>query len=272
MRRAWVVAAAAGLIVLLVTPAHAGGGAALILDEQVERNEVLSADEVLYAKSKALARGYLDGGPFYAYLSPHVPGRNLRQVPPLHAGARRLGPIEARGYSKVGVGKWWSVRIGIDFTMPDVPQGDYRIDVCSDPCRRTIEELQPTITRVVSGPLEERLHERINNLEIDLFNAMHSQDGRLERRARKDLNGLREYTRERLDDQNTRVGELEAALEKVGRAAAEPFPADVAGLAFAIGALLAGAGWFFGSRVALRATSGEKKGSALGVGSEKDAA
>ena len=210
----------------------------------------------------------MDGGPFYAYLSPHVPGRNLRQAPPLPTGARKLGQIELRGYSKMGGSKWWGARIGLDFTVPRVTPGSYRIDVCTDPCRRTIRDLYPSVTRVVSGPVEERLEERITNLELDLGNALHVGDGRLERRTTKDVNGLRDYTRERFGEQNTRVGEIEAALANVRRAAADkPFPLGAAAVAFAIGALLASAGWFFAPKLAHRASPGEKKVTAL-----KDAA
>ena len=258
MRRTWLVAPAVGLI-LLLAPRALAKGAGLELDEQVERNEVLSADAVLYARGKSMAKDYVSGGPFYAYLSPFIPGGELQPAPPLHNGAKRLGPIEVRGYQKVG--KAWTVRVGVDFTMPNVSPGSYRIDVCTDPCARTIEALQPTVTRVVAGPLEERLHERINNLEIDLYNAMHAEDGRLERRAKKALDGPRDYTRERFDEQNTRIGELEAAIHKVRGAADKPFPAGVAGIAFAIGALLASAGWFFAPKLAHRARSGEKKAS-----------
>ena len=216
MRRVWVVAAAAGLILFLASPVQAKGGG-LELDEQVQRNEVLSADEVFFDRDKSMAKEYLAGGPFYAYLSPYVPGRALRQAPPLPKGATLLGPIEIRGYEKVG--RWWSVRFGVDFTIPDVPLGSYRIDVCTAPCTRTIEELYPTVTRVVSGPLEERLEERINDFQLDIYKAMHAADNRLERhlerRAQKDLNGLREYTRVRLDRQGERIDELTTTLQGV---------------------------------------------------------
>ena len=265
MRRAWVMAAAAGLVLLLGAPAHAGGIAYLQLDEQVERNERLSADEVLYVKSKRALKERLNEGPFYAYLSPHVPGRNLRQAPPLPTGATKLGLVEVRDFSKIEGTKQWAARIGVDFTVPAVTPGSYRIDVCTDPCRRTIKDLYPSVTRVVSGTLEERLEERLTNMELDLGNAMHAGDGRIERRAKKALNGFREYTRELFDEQNTRVGQIEAALDKVRSAAGDkPFPTAVTAFAFAIGALLASAGWFFGSKLAHRASPGEKKVSALG--------
>jgi hypothetical protein len=265
MRRLWVVAAVAGLVVLLPSPAHAKG-AGLELDEQIQGNEAQSADEVLYARNKAAAKEYVAGGPYLVYLSPYIPDRDLRQAPPLPTAARRLGKLEVRGLSKIAGTKRWSIRVGVDFKVPPVIPGTYRIDVCNDPCTKTIEELYPTVTRVVSGPLEERVEERINNVQHDLVNAMYSADRRVKRRARKDLNNLRDYARVRLDRQGERIDELTTALQSVRRAAADkPFPTGIAGIAFAGGAMLASAGWFFSPKVAHRATlSKKKKTSALG--------
>ena len=87
------------------------------------------------------------------------------------------------------------------------------------------------------------------------------------------MNGLRSHTRGRFAEQGEQIDELTAALDATRRAAAsKEFPTAVAGLAFAAGALLAGAGWFFAPRGALRATLGEKKPSASQIESIKDAA
>jgi len=270
MRRAWAAAVAAGLVLLLASPARAKGPSHLEFDEQVERNEVLSTEEVFWARTKSGVREYMAGGPYFVYLSRDVPGVRLRQAPPLPEGATILAPIEIGGYEKQG--RWWSATFGVDFRMPDVPLGSYRIDICTHPCTRTIEELEPTPIRVVSGPLEERLEESIDASiaasEDGVYGFMHEVDRRLERRLQKDLNGLREYTRVRIDRQSERFDKLSTALQSARRAAADkPFPIDVAGIAFAFGALLAGAGWFFGPRLAPRASPGEKKVPAL-----KDAA
>jgi hypothetical protein len=263
MRRTWLVAPAVGLILLLAPPALAKG-AGLELDEQIQRNEVLSADAVLYAKSKAAAKAYGTGGPYFAYLSPLLPGRHVLQAPPLPTGARRLGTIEVGGYSKVFGTERWTVRVGVDFKVPAVSPGNYRIDVCTDPCTRTIEELYPTVTRVVSGPLEERLEERLDHVEHYQHGAMDTAAARVERRAQKNLNGLREYTRQRLDRLSERIDEVTVAPQRVRRAAPDkPFPTGVAAVAFATGALTASAGWFFGSRLAVSASHGQKKVSAL---------
>ena len=175
-----------------------------------------------------------------------------------------MGPIEVRGYRKVG--RWWSVRFGVDFTMPAVPFGSYRIDVCTKPCKRTIEELYPTVTRVVSGPLEERIEERFADRDGALYEAMHAGDNRIERRAKRGRYVLRDYTRKRFARQTVRIDELAAALQSVRRAASEkPFPTGLTAIAFAVRAIFATAGWFFSPKVAQRATlSKKKKTSALG--------
>jgi hypothetical protein len=267
MRRTWLVAPAVGLILLLAPSALAKGGG-LKLDEQVERYEVLSAEEVFWARTKLGVRHYLRGGPYFAYLSPKVPGARLRQPPPLPEGGTLLGAIVIGDYEKQG--RWWSVTFGIHFRMPDVRLGSYRIDICTNPCKRTIEELEPTVIRVVSGPLEERVDESISGSIAaatgGVSRAMYAMDKRLERRATRTLSGLRDYTRVRIDAQSDRIDELTSTIAEARRAAAhEPFPTGVAAFAFAIGALLASAGWFFSPKVAHRATlSKKKKTSALG--------
>ena len=167
-------------------------------------------------------------GRFVAYLLPR--DRWLRP-PGVPAAAISLGPVifsSPDGTTAVAT---------LDFTVPEVPDGDWTIGVCNVPCTKAaIGGLYGGSIRIASSPamaatlhLEDRLH---------LTRQMARHDSRrMERQLR--------VVRVQLDELRTEVGLLEQQLERRERSVANERP-SATGFPVLLGWLLVGLTVAFG--------------------------
>ena len=75
--------------------------------------------------------GELESGPFYAYLRVDpltAAAANFHTFPNIHESDIYLGELQLKGR------EGWFYDISITFTLPDVPDGEYEIVYCNDPC------------------------------------------------------------------------------------------------------------------------------------------
>jgi hypothetical protein len=268
MRRAWVVIAMVLGAVTSALPAEGKSPYSFLRTDEYERvGAHVVAKESLYSHREKQLRRWVAGGPYYAYISRGW-DRRWRQVPPLPEDAQLLAPVSVGPVEKEEP-RWWSVELRAEFTLEGYRPGRYRIDVCTSPCQQTIKELYPSTFRIVGGQVEERIQKGLDDLSFDtdyLLREVNLMRTRV-RGASKGFTRFFNYAREEFAEQSTRIRELESALARVAREpAAKPFPAGIAMLAFLVGALSGGVGWFFGPRLALRARIGRKKPPAPSAG------
>ncbi|MGH2723231.1 MAG: hypothetical protein ACRDI0_03015 [Actinomycetota bacterium] len=114
---------AAAVVMLLPQPAEAGGSWL-----KTDR-EYFSVGDHVVARG-TFGTGSLEGkvsdGPFYAYLTPG----DRAWDDPLAEEAINLGPLTITK----ATGQYCCWVAEVEFTVPDVPVGRYRIDYCNDPC------------------------------------------------------------------------------------------------------------------------------------------
>jgi hypothetical protein len=133
MRTLAVVVTVAALIGVS-SPAWADGGAYINLDQTyyLAGDSAVATTYVAIPKSKT---GWLDRGPFYAYVLDD--GSSLRAGAPIPAGALRVGTFTVKHDSG-------SYELETRFTMPVLSPGWHTLNVCNDPC--TITGFQEPLT------------------------------------------------------------------------------------------------------------------------------
>ncbi len=173
MRRFLVGAATAAILVASAGGAHAGASWL-----ETERSAYAVGDHAV--ASGTFGSGTHDGkvadGPFYAYL---IRGDRSITPGPIPASAIPLGPLSitpARGNECC-----WVARV--EFTVPDVPAGQYRLGYCNDPCTvHGIGDLEGGSFFVNQSSEEARLFQKIGSLNHRI-ERLRSQRSRLAERA-----------------------------------------------------------------------------------------
>ena len=122
--RAVVVVALAASLSSSATPASADGGAFLQFHGTYYlAGETAVATAVLLIPKKD--RDVLERGPFFAFVTPrNIPIREGRAIPD---GAVRLGTLIVEARKRV-------TKLSLRFTMPDLANGNYAVQICNDPC------------------------------------------------------------------------------------------------------------------------------------------
>jgi hypothetical protein len=100
-------------------------------------------------------------GPYYLWLTPD--NHAWHQPPPLGRDALRLGEVHFLGR------KGW--RAEGTFVVPDIEPGDYVLQVCNDPCTRTID-VDSTWFEVVLDPARAQLRDRLEALRWEIREAL----------------------------------------------------------------------------------------------------
>lgn len=136
MRRLWALVV--GLAVLTVSAGTASAGGAWFSFE--ERYYRVGDEVVGTVVTHGGTLGWVEDGPFYAYL---LPGEVTR-VPAF--SAIRLGPVELEDAGNGGV------RATVAFVMPDVPSGEYFVGYCNDPCTEGLGDIIGGYVRVLGAP------------------------------------------------------------------------------------------------------------------------
>ncbi len=177
----------------------------------------------------------VDAGPWFATLRLDPPG----------VGEILLGPVEVRRVSKYGS------RATISFIVPDVPTGEYWIDVVNAE-GQGVGDLVGAFGVISRTPLEGRLWSRLHRAEAErarsrrAVGALRSRQAQLEAIA-GDRQATIERQAERLTAAGARITELQTDL-----AATTPKPAWPLWLAGVIALFLAVAGFALGRRYATR--------------------
>lgn len=150
-------------------------------------------------------------GPFFAYLV--EPDESTAGVPRVENGAR-LAVVET------GPSRHFSFEASVTFTLPpSTPLGSYAVEVCDDPCTSRLGYFGPTPVEVVSGDIEARLQDRIDDLSIKVNEQRWSMAVKARRAAknmskvlRVEMDLVEEQLGERVSDLALRVTDLEKQL------------------------------------------------------------
>lgn len=150
-------------------------------------------------------------GPFFAYLV--EPDESTADVPRVENGVQ-LAVVET------GPSRHSSFEASVTFTVPpSTTLGSYSVEVCDDPCTTRLGYFGPTRVEVVSGDIEARLQNRIDDLSIKV-NELRWSMGVKARRAAKSMSKVlrvemdlvEEQLGERVSDLALRVTDLEKQL------------------------------------------------------------
>jgi hypothetical protein len=122
--RVVVVVASVGAMVWGATSAAADGGAFIEFQKTyyLPGQTAVATSSVLIPKAN---RDILDRGPFYAFVVPG--GASLREGRAIADTAVRLGVLAIRPRNH-------DTKLDLTFTMPELPDGNYTVQVCNDPC------------------------------------------------------------------------------------------------------------------------------------------
>ena len=138
---------ATALIILTAAPAGAGGS---WLDPTWVRVE--AGDRIALSGDVSTGQlGWLDDGPYFAYLSGETYGLTITEGLGGNETDVRLGElaIEASG--------GWA-QVSIEFTLPDdVPPGEYWVNACNDPCEHGFGDLIGSILYVGMDPPDDEI-------------------------------------------------------------------------------------------------------------------
>lgn len=207
MRFGRVVSLVVGVFVTLMSaPAVAacvfgcGGGfdAFSYRTEYLWPGQTVTWDTVAYTDKTASGP---DDGPFFAYLV--EPGRRAARVPRVDAGVQ-LGIVETSRKSDR-----YSFGASVTFTVPaSTPLGSYAVEVCDAPCTNRLGYLAPTSVEVVSGDIEARVNERIDELSQKVRSLRGSMRGQARRAARGSSRVLRVEAAVMEEKLELRVSEL----------------------------------------------------------------
>jgi hypothetical protein len=143
-------AVASGVVLLGLlagaVPARAGGSWLYPVADRYEPGDV--ATLVGYAGPGQ--QGWLEDGPFYAYLEPAAGDR----PPSAQDGGQPLGPLTVEPTGRAG---WEALRITLSFRLPiDLAAGSYQVMYCNDPCAKGLGDLVGAMVDVgvdPSGPV-----------------------------------------------------------------------------------------------------------------------
>jgi hypothetical protein len=225
------------------TPAWGNGGVTTALSVRGYKYEgrAVHVEQMVF-----VGRGdeVLEQGPFYAYLS--VPTEKWRLAPPLPDGAEIVAPVIIGGRR----GRY--ARITVDFTLPDLEPGLYRLDACNSPCTESLGALYPGRLKVVGGAAEARLRSRLDRMRGDvsvLRYEIRQARNKLAQRVER-FDAATDLLSNRLSDERDRVTRLASDIGTLRRRVndGEPFPWVIFALAFAAGATAV----FVGTRLAAR--------------------
>lgn len=147
MRRMLIALGMTGLVLGLPATAEAGGNW-IDLDRFYYRaGETVTANLGYYGAGRAELEPH---GPYYLWITSDKEAWN--QPPPLGRGAIRLGEVRFLGQKG-----WWAE---VTFVVPDLDPGKYILQVCNDPCTRTID-VDATAFNISLNPLRAQLIDRI---------------------------------------------------------------------------------------------------------------
>jgi hypothetical protein len=122
------------VVVVLASPASAGGSHLDPVKDRYETGE--AATLVGYIGPGQL--GWVEDGPFYAYLVPG-PDETLGGTPLAPPSGTALGPLTVE---ETGAGGYLALRISITFTIPsDLAPGPYAVTYCNASCDQGIGDL-----------------------------------------------------------------------------------------------------------------------------------
>lgn len=131
MRRMMLAIAVATLLVISITPAHAGGSWLEPSWERVEPGDRVELSGEVFRGTL----GWLDDGPFYAYLSGEQYGQTIAESNGGTSTDVLLGPLVIEQKNS-------RLRVSIDFELDSkIPPGAYWVVVCNDPCTTGLGDL-----------------------------------------------------------------------------------------------------------------------------------
>lgn len=236
MRRLLLALGMTGLVLGLPATAEAGGNWIEFDKPYPTPGDTVTARLEHYGEGTDLEAH----GPYYLWMTAHQAG--WRQAPPLAPGTIRLGQVRFLGQR--------GLHAEATFTVPDVQPGEYVIQVCNDPCTRTIAEVDSTWFRVVLDPAQAQMRDRIEMLRWEVREALERAEGA------DDLAAALRKSIQELEPLGHRVEALSNRVETLEQAAAgeesEGIPVWILIGGLAAAALAGHAGGRLGRRVPRR--------------------
>jgi hypothetical protein len=195
--RVLVVLALAGSVVWGTMPADADGGAFIEFDQTyyLPGDTAVARAYVLIPKNK---RSILDRGPFFAFAVPN--GSAIQEGHPIPDGAVKLGTLAIHTRKH-------DTALDLTFAMPELPGGNYTVQICNDPC--TISGFREPLTgffSIVHTARERRLLVKEQNLQGTIWS--------LRRKVNK-ADRVSEVAAQQLATMQRTRDELAAQLEQV---------------------------------------------------------
>jgi hypothetical protein len=133
LTRLTILLALVVVVVLSAGPVWAKGGSYLRFDRlYYHPGESLKLETEFRTDVIGWQPGSVEDGPYFAYLLPLA--RRIPYIDPPHIpkGAVPLGPLVIQPGSHEE--EWLA---SVSFVVPDVPPGEYWLDICNDPCRHS---------------------------------------------------------------------------------------------------------------------------------------
>jgi hypothetical protein len=192
MRRLLLALGMTGLVLSLPGTAEAGGNWIGVDRLYYRAGETVTAKLGYYGTGRAELESH---GPYYLWITDDRDA--WHQPPPLGRGAIQLGEVRFLGR------KGW--RAEVTFVVPDLDPGKYILQVCNDPCTRTID-VDATAFNIALNPLRAQLIARIDALHRDLE--------QVSKQARK-AKGLAAEQRRELSTLHTLAAQVELLTGRV---------------------------------------------------------
>lgn len=232
MRRVLLLMATTVTVLGLPATSEAGGNW-IEFDEYYPRpGEVVTARLEHYGEGTKLEAH----GPYYLWLTANRAG--WRQPPPLAPGSIRLGEVRFLGQR--------GLRAKATFTLPDVEPGEYIVQVCNDPCTRTIAEVDSTWFPVVLDPALARVRDRLETLRGEVREALEQAENA------KEFATAQQDEVESVGVLSARVEALSNRVEELEQETAAEDTEGIPGLALLAGLLAAAVAGYVGGRLAGR--------------------
>lgn len=137
----WAIALVVLAVGLWARPAQAGGSVWKFDAERYRPGERAFAwAAVAWEHSPTL--GTPEDGPYFVYLAPSEPGTPSPPWPPIPSDAVRVAEVvvDLEPYDAGGV-KYGPHHATIEFTVPDLPAGQYTVMHCNSPCTTTFGDV-----------------------------------------------------------------------------------------------------------------------------------
>jgi hypothetical protein len=192
VRRFLLVLGIIGLVLGSPVAAEAGGNWIQFERLYYRSGETVTAKLGYYGAGRAELEPH---GPYYLWITADKDA--WHHPPPLGRGAIRLGEVRFLGQ------KGW--RAEVTFVVPDVDPGQYTLQVCNDPCTRTVD-VDATTFNIALNPLRAQLIARIDALHRELEHAS--------KQARK-AKGLAAEQRRELSTLHTLAAQVELLTGRV---------------------------------------------------------